>query len=108
MPIHRHVTNAKLDRLARDASLARSRKTFDSAWLSGFAYDHGNLLSVDNKDRKDILFLCEGDGMKYNSARALHGCDPNTIIELVRGYKIAKDAGLLGTNAADRAPILPG
>ncbi len=46
--------------------------------------------------------------MKYNAARALHGCDPKTITELCRGYKLAKDAGLLGVNAADKAPVLPG
>lgn len=89
------ISDATLTKIENDTAWARMRRTHDSPSLSRFRYDHGNLLYVDSSGRTDILFLSDGDNMKWCAARHLHNLAPPVVQELIRGYRAAKKAGLI-------------
>lgn len=89
------IGDAKLLRIENDVSYATTREKHDSPTLTGFRYDHGNLLWLDSAGACDILFLSDGSRMKYAAARALWHMAPKIVQELIWGYRLAKKAGLL-------------
>lgn len=91
---NRIIANAKLDRIERDAYYARSHNGVDKM-LVGFRRDHGNLLYVTKDGTVDIVYLHRGHGMDAQAAHILQHAAPDTMDELVYGYRLAKKAGLL-------------
>lgn len=71
--------------------------------LSYFQCDHGNSIVVAKSGKKDLLFTHGGDQLRSNAARFIAGVSPVLVEELLRGYRIAGLAGLLG----DGKPALP-
>jgi hypothetical protein len=61
-----------------------------------FEYDHGNMLVRDKTGKLDLLFAHDGSELKRNACRILAQMSPDTTLELIRGYEIARCAGLLG------------
>jgi hypothetical protein len=87
------LANAELDRIDRDLFRLR-RNPRDGAMLARFAYDHGNTLVYDTMGKCDLLIENDTD-IKRDCARLLQHCSPAIIKELLRGYGLARDAGLL-------------
>lgn len=92
----RIIANARLNRIERDAYYARSHNGVDKM-LVGFRRDHGNLLYVTKDGTVDIVYLHKGHGMDAQAAHILQHASPDTMTELVYGYRLAKKAGLLDT-----------
>jgi hypothetical protein len=68
-----------------------------------FGYDHGNMLIRDKNGKLDLLFTHNGDDLRRNACRVLSNMSPDITLELIRGYEIARAAGLLG----DGKPPIP-
>lgn len=97
MPID-PIPNAELDRIASDLARIRHHPR-DGASLSRFAYDHSNTLVIDSKGKTDLL-IENTRPLASDIARLLQHCSPATITELVRGYRLARAAGLTEDKAA--------
>lgn len=79
-----------------DSDLYRIRHhPSDGPSLERFAYDHSNTLVIDSTGKKDLL-IPNSVPLASDIARLLQHCSPAMIRELVRGYRIAKMAGILG------------
>lgn len=87
------IGNAKLSRIESDLSYLK-RHPVDGPMLSRFGYDHSNTTVYDTKGRCDLL-IPNSVPLASDIARLLQHCSPAMIGELVRGYKIASEAGLL-------------
>ena len=86
------IPDPKLARIESDAQWARGNGIQD------FSRDHGNLLIQAQRggvSAWDIGYLHDGNSTKSYAAGVLRHASPGTMIELVRGYQIAKKAGLL-------------
>lgn len=98
------IADAKLDRIRRAVYSSKSGWTKNNGddIPSRFLYDHGNMLVVAKSGKKDLLFEHNGDSLRSNATRCLYEMSPDIIDELMRGYVIARAAGLLGD---DRPPL---
>lgn len=98
-PPTKTIPHARLDRMRRALFWGGV-----SGWLKNngddvpakFGYDHGNMLVTAKSGKKDLLFEHNGDSLRSNACRVLYEFDPETTAELMRGYQIARSAGLLG------------
>lgn len=88
------LPNPKLDRIENDIARLR-RNPRDGAMLARFEYDHSNTLVIDSNGKKDLL-IQNTVPLASDIARLLQHCSPAVVEELLRGYRIAKDAGILG------------
>ncbi len=87
------IQNAKLDRIEIDLRYLR-RNPIDGSMLSRFTYDHGNTLVYDSNGKIDLLI--ENDTQIHRDcARLLQHVSPAMMAEFVRGYRLARAAGLL-------------
>jgi len=89
------IPHARLDRIESNVRYTK-RHPVDGAMLSRFGYDHGHLLIIDSKGKHDLLADRESHPLVCDAARILHEVSPDIIDELVRGYRLAKAAGILG------------
>lgn len=93
-----------------DVKLGRMLK--DLAWAKGkdeparFGCDHGNMLIWSQKGGWDLLFTHDGDFLRGNAARVLWHFSPAVSEELIRGYKLARAAGLLGDGKCNEAAAI--
>lgn len=95
MPKHKLINRGKLERMQYAARRAGTRRhPKDGPSLIGFSGDHGNLL-IRTSAGLDLYAEHTGDRCRYEAARVLQYCDPKTVEELVRGYWLALDIGLL-------------
>jgi hypothetical protein len=87
------IANAKLDRI--DSDLGRLRRNpVDGPTLSRFAYDHSNTVVIDSNGKRDLL-IENTVPLASDIARLLQHVSPAIMKELVRGYRLARGAGLL-------------
>lgn len=89
------IHGVKLDRIESNARYIR-RNPVDGPMISRFGYDHGHLLIIDSTGKKDLLADRESNPLVRDVARLLCEISPGVVEELVRGYKLARAAGLLG------------
>jgi len=89
------IANAKLHRIESDLSRLR-RHPIDGPMLREFGCDHSNGVICDTNGKWDLLFENNGDHVRADAARLIQHCSVENITELVRGYRLARDAGLLG------------
>lgn len=87
------LTNIKLDKLENDLARLR-RHPIDGPMLERFGYDHGNGLIYGTDGKCNLLFENITE-LNRDAARLLLHCDPATMKELARGYRIALKANLL-------------
>lgn len=87
------IPSAKLDRIDNDLHWIR-RNPVDGPMLSRFAYDHSNTLVYDSKGKCDLL-IPNSVPLASDIARLLQHCSPAMIAEFVRGYRLARAAGLI-------------
>jgi hypothetical protein len=97
------IANAKLDRIERDLDRMR-RNPKDGPMLERFGYDHGNGLIYGTDGSCDLLFD-NSKKLHSDAARLLMHCAPETIKELVHGYRLARMAGIIGDPAPDAEGI---
>jgi hypothetical protein len=86
------ITNAKLDRVASDADHARRHGVLR------FSCDHSHLLITSEQDknvRRDLLFDGRKETAHSAAAHMLQHASPVLMLELIRGYRLAKQQGLL-------------
>jgi hypothetical protein len=88
------IATAKLDRIINDLHRLR-RNPVDGPMLSRFEYDHSNTLVVDSNGKRDLL-IENTVPLASDIARLLQHVSPAVVAELVRGYRLARGAGLLG------------
>lgn len=96
------LAKVKLDKIENDLDRLR-RNPKDGPMLARFGYDHGCGLIYGSDGSCDLLFDNEKE-LNRDAARLLLHCAPETIAELVRGYRLAKTAGLVDgadTNITD-------
>lgn len=103
-----------MTRLIADARLSRIESDLTWAQLDGgrkiarFSRDHGNLLITvegpGSAKYMDLLYVANGDVVKGSAASVLQHADPDTMRELLRGYRLAKKAGLLEPKASTVPP----
>lgn len=101
------IPSAKLDRILEMTKRAIQNTGRSEFWLG---CPHGYLVKLDkdptqgSNARRDYLVACPTDQSGAASILAmLAQFNTTTIRELVRGYKLAKAAGLLGAEAGDAA-----
>lgn len=87
------ITKVKLNRIENDLFRLKRNK-LDGPMLSRFAYDHSNTLVYDTNGKCDLLIV-NTVPLANDIARLLQHCSPTIIEELVRGYRLALDKGLL-------------
>jgi hypothetical protein len=85
---------AKIERVESDLLRIR-HNPLDGPMLSRFEYDHSNTLVVDSNGKRDLL-IQNTVPLASDIARLLQHCSPAIVAELVRGYRLAKMAGILG------------
>lgn len=104
MKFHHIIANAKLDRIEFDARYVGSQVT-------QLYYDHGSLLFSGNDRNGGVIskaLLFDHHAIDPNgSARILQHAVPQVMEELVRGYKLAKEAGLLGESFKHPSRVTP-
>ena len=97
----------KREKILADAKLTRIES--DVLWskmegIIGFQRDHGNLLIETRKPNFDLVvdigYLHEGRTDRSAAAMILQHAAPDTMAELVRGYRLAKKAGLLNEKSS--------
>lgn len=102
------IPEVKLGRMASDISYAAAgwtaRKGTDIPVR--FGYDHGNMLVESKAGKRDLLFTHDGDALRQNACRALWQLSPDISTELIRGYRLARAAGLLGDDQCNEAAAL--
>lgn len=86
------IPHTKLDRMTSDINYHWSGRPR----ISRFGYDHGHTLVWDDKGKCDLLIDRESNPFGSDVARLLQHCSPDMMRELVRGYRLAKVAGILG------------
>lgn len=90
------LPDVKLTRIRQNASYAAARSSEHPDWyVSRFGYDHGALIAWDTTGKKRLVFAPDGDIFLGNVTRAVHELSPEVTQELVRGYRLARAAGLL-------------
>lgn len=87
------IPDAKLSRIESDIQYTR-RHPKDGPMLSRFSYDHSNTLVYDTKGRCDLL-IPNSVPLAGDIARILQHSSPAMLEELVRGYRLARKAGVL-------------
>lgn len=93
-PLRHTIQEAKLARIDSDLHRLR-RNPVDGPMISRFRYDHSNTLIVDSDGKTDLLI--ENDTQIHRDcARLLQHVSPAMLAEFVRGYRLARAAGLLG------------
>lgn len=88
------IPDARLSRIESDINYTRRPSSKDGAMLSRFSYDHSNTLVHDSKGRCDLL-IPNSVPLAGDIARVLQHSSPAILLELVRGYRLARGAGLL-------------
>lgn len=98
------IPRAKMVRIRSDLYHATSgwSKNEGNDIPTRFGYDHGNMLVHAKSGKVDLLFEHNGDSLRSSACRALWHLSPDITTELMRGYEIARAAGLLGD---DKPPI---
>ncbi len=95
-------SKSKYHHIIGEAKLSRMYDDFRyPCYTKRYRYDHGSLLGEvhDGNDRNKVSteLLIDGHVEPYSgAARSLQHCDTTTLAELLRGYRLAKAAGLLG------------
>lgn len=99
------ITNAKLRRMESDISWATSGYAANNGAdvIDHFGYDHGNMLITNKNGKTDLLFEHNGDSLRSNACRILYNLNPDMTRELIRGYQLARAAGLLGDGMVNEA-----
>lgn len=95
MPVHKPhpISDAKLREL--DNALCRIRRNpIDGPMVERFGYDHGNTLIYDTAGGCDLLIENTTE-TRRDCARLFQFCSPAMMRELWRGYRLAKEAGLI-------------
>jgi len=87
------IPDAKLLRIEGDLHYIK-RHPSDGPMLSCFRYDHGHTIVVDTNGKQDLL-IEHSDRIRRDCARLLQHVSPAMIAEFVRGYRLARGAGLL-------------
>lgn len=91
------IPEVKLGRIDNDAQYATSKSSEHPEWyVSRFGYDHGSLTAWDTTGKQRLVFAAEGDIFLGNVTRAIWQLSPAITQELVRGYRLARAAGILG------------
>lgn len=91
------IPHAKLGRIVQDVRRASSKSSeHPEFYVSRFGNDHGSLTVWDMAGKQQLVFSADGDILRGNVSRALWQLSPAITEELVRGYKLARAAGLLG------------
>lgn len=88
------ILEVKLGYMAADLQRLR-RNPVDGPMLSRFSYDHSNTIVHDSKGKRDLL-IPNTVPMASDIARFLQHVSPVMVAELMRGYRLARAAGLLG------------
>lgn len=105
-PLRTTIPEVKLGRIEQDVQYASMNSVKQPEWfVDRFGYDHGSL-TVHTKSkhggkpgeghRHELVFAADGDILRSNVARAVHHFSPAVAQELIRGYRLARAAGLLG------------
>jgi hypothetical protein len=85
-----------LKRIEQDASYASAKSIEHPDWyVSRFEYHHGSLVVVNKKGDKKLVFDCNHEILLGNVTRAIWQLNPDVTKELIRGYRLAFEAGLL-------------
>jgi hypothetical protein len=95
------IAEAMLMRITRDQHYASSRSVDKSENLSRFKYNHGTITIVAENGDEGILFEPDGSSLRSKAAHCLWQMSPKIVIELIRGYRLARAAGLLGDGVHD-------
>jgi len=96
------IPEARLHRIGQAVHHASARSELHPEWyVNHFGYDHGSLIvytqSAPGKPGKaELIIDAQGDILKGNVTRAIYELNPATTEELIRGYRLARAAGLLG------------
>lgn len=96
------IPEVRLGRIAQAVHHASMRSIEHPDWyVDRFGYDHGSLIvytkSAPGKPgKRELIIDAQGDILKGNVTRAIYELNPATTEELIRGYRLARAAGLLG------------
>lgn len=92
---HKPLAKAWLDETERRMSLISRRHQNDGATIKSFTYYHGDAAVRGSDGVEELLFLHEGSSLKRDVSAFLNRLSPDIITELLNGYRMAKEAGLI-------------
>lgn len=107
MPPKDTILDVKLGRIESDLVSATARSISDPGQVpERYGYDHGNMIIWNDRGTRDLLFTHDGNTLRSNACRALWHMSPAVIKELIRGYRLARAAGLLGDGKCNEEAAL--
>lgn len=107
MPPKDTILDVKLGRIESDLALSTARSISNPGQVPvRYGYGHGNMIIWNDRDTRDLLFTHDGNTLRSNACRALWHMSPAVIKELIRGYRLARAAGLLGDGKCNEEAAL--